>query len=1037
MKLCTKAVWSVPAILCLLLLLPATVAAQAVTTGSLTGVVTDAQGGVLPGAAVLATHTPTGTTYDAMTDGEGRYRLLNVRVGPYMVTVSMGGFKPETVHDVPVALGEQKTVDIRLQLETVAETVEVIGQSSLIDSSVAGTADNISNEIKENLPTIQRSIADIVRINPMFNAIGGGAGDSATVVSVAGTSFRYNSLQIDGAANNDLFGLASSAGAPGGTAETQPISLDAIQELQLVVSPYDVRQGGFAGGGINAISKTGTNDIHGSVFFFGRNQDWVGKGVDDRAVSTFKDTQGGGSVGGPIVRNRAFFFGNADFGRKDRPIGVSVNSTGQHFGNEELIDRFLNILSRYGYSPGSDAKDEFIRATNNDKYFGRTDFNLGRAHQLTVRHNYIDGFNDIGSRTVNTYRMPDAFYRYVSNTNSTVGQLNSTFGTGVNEFRVTYTRVRDHRSVPTAFPQVTVTLAPSRTAIAGTEQFSTRNAIDQDIIELNDAYTLLKGNHTFTIGTHNEFLKLRNLFIRDNFGTYNFGSLDLFEQGLAQQFDHSFSATSDPQQSARFRVNQYGAYAGDQWRVRPNVTLTYGVRLDAPTYPTKPVSNPIAESLFGYSTEVVPNDLQWSPRVGFNWDVSGNNMQQVRGGVGMFTGRPAYVWISNQFANTGIEFTRIGASFNNNNRIPFVPDPLNQPKSVTGATAGSFANEIDVIDPDFKYPSILRGNLGWDRQLPWGFVGAAEFVWSKTLDDIKYQNLNFAPLPGVSGSGGRSFFGRRVASLSDVILLENTSEGYNWNASYELRRPFRNGFFLSGAYSYGVAKSIMDGTSDQAASNWGNVYVPGDPNNPPLSVSNFDPGHRITLSGAYDVQMGGGFVTTFSAFYSGQSGRPYTLTTNRDVNGDNRGTNDLLYIPANAGELAFAGGTFEDFMAFIQADDCLVDYVGEIIPRNACRAPWTNTFDARINVQLPFRRIRAEITLDMLNVLNLIDSGSGLQEYMSFGQLSLFQPINTVTSTSPLQGYNIGAITASNFTRFLRDDLRSRWQMQLGGRIRF
>ena len=1038
MHLWKKAVWSLSAILCLLTLLPATVAAQAVTTGNLTGVVTDAQGGVLPGAAVLATHTPTGTTYDAVTDDAGRYRLLNVRVGPYNVTVSLGGFKPETQLSIPVALGEQKAVDFRLQLETVAETVEVVGQSSLIDTSVAGAADNISNEVKEALPTITRSIADIVRINPMFNAIGGSAGDGATIVAVAGTSYRYNSLQIDGAANQDLFGLASSAGAPGGTAETQPISLDAIQELQLVVSPYDIRQGGFAGGGINAISKTGTNDIHGSGFLFGRNQDWVGKGVSDRPVSTFKDMQWGGSVGGPIVRNKAFFFGTVDYGRKDRPSGVSINSTGQLFGNDELVDRFLNILSsRYGYSPGSDAKDEFIRATDSDKIFGRTDFNLGRSHQLTVRHNYVDGLNDISPISTTAYRMPDAFYRYISNTNSTVGQVNSTFGTGVNELRVTYTRVRDHRDTRNQFPQVTVTIAPSRTVVAGTEQFSARNAIDQDIIELNDAFTILKGGHTFTIGTHNEFLKLRNLFIRDNFGSYNFNSLDLFEQGLAQQFDHSFSATSDPVQSARFRVNQYGAYAGDQWRTSPNVTITYGVRLDAPMYPTKPVANPQAESLFGYSTDVVPNDLQWSPRVGFNWDLSGNNMQQIRGGVGMFTGRPAYVWISNQFANTGVEFTRIGASLNANNRIPFVADPLNQPKTVTGATAGSFANEIDVIDPDFKYPSIIRGNLGWDRQLPWGFVGAAEFVWSKTLDDIKYQNLNFAPLAGVTGSGGRPFFGRRFSTLSDVILLENTDEGYNWNASYELRRPFRNGFFLSGAYSYGVAKSIMDGTSDQAASNWGNVYVPGDPNNPPVVTSNFDPAHRVTLSGAYDLQLGKGYVTTLSAFYAGQTGRPYTLTTNRDVNGDNRAANDLLYIPASAGELAFAGGTFEDFMAFIQEDDCLAGFVGQIIPRNACRAPWMNTMDFRVNLQLPYRRVRTEITLDVLNLINLIDSEKGLQEYMSFGQLSLFQPINTVTATSPLQGYNISAITAPTFQRFLRDDLRSRWQMQLGGRIRF
>jgi hypothetical protein len=603
---------------------------------------------------------------------------------------------------------------------------------------------------------------------------------------------------------------------------------------------------------------------------------------------------------------------------------------------------------------------------------------------------------------------------------------------------VTYTRVRDQRATPTQFPQVTTTVAPGLTLVAGTEQFSPRNAINQDIVELNEAVTFLKGKHTFTLGSHNEFLKLKNLFIRDNFGTYNFGSLDLMDVGLAQQFDYSFSATSDPLQAAEFKVNQFGFYAGDQWRARSNVTLTYGLRMDAPLYPDKPTANPLALSTFGYATDVVPNDVQWSPRVGINWDTRGDGREQLRGGVGMFTGRPAYVWISNQFGNTGIDFTRIGAAFNANNRIPFVPDPLNQPKTVTGAAAGTFANEIDVIDPDFKYPSILRGNVGWDRELPYGFVGSAEFVWSKTIDDIKYQNLNFAVLPGVTGSGGRPFLARQVTTLSDVILLENTSEGHSWNFSYEARRTFQNRFFLSAAYAYGESETIMDGTSDQAASNWGNVYVPGNPNDAPLSRSNFDPGHRINFAGAYDVPLGKGYSATVSLFYSAQSGRPYTLTTNRDVNGDNRGTNDLLYIPASPTELAFTGGTYEDFIGFINADDCLAQYVGQIIPRNACRAPWSNTFDGRVNFNLPFQRVKAEISLDMLNLINLFSSDNGLFQYMSFGQLSTFTPVPaSVTATAPLTGYNISTITSPTFRKFLRDDLRSRWQLQLGARIRF
>ncbi len=1017
--------------------------AQTVTTGSFSGVLKDAQGGVLPGATVTAVHVPTGTTYEAVTEADGRYQILNVRVGgPYTITASLSGFRPSEVKDVTVALGQTQIVDFTLQLASMSETVEVTAQTPVIDTTRAGAADNISNAVKDLLPTISRSIPDIVRINPMFNSLGSGSGDGASVVSVAGTSFRYNGLQIDGAANNDLFGLASSAGAPGGTAETQPISFDAIQEIQLVVSPYDVRQGGFAGGGINAITKSGSNEFHGTGFFYGRNQSWVGKGVDNRAVSTFKDKQGGGSLGGPVMRNKAFFFGTLDYARKSRPSGVSVSGSGQNFGNDALVQRYLNDLQTlYGYTPGPDPTGEFTKATNSNKYFVRLDMNVAKNSQLTVRNNYISALNDIGYPSLSRFITPDLYYRYISKTNSTVGQLNSTFGRGVNELRVVYTRVRDHRDHAfdqPAFPQVTVTLAPGRDIRSGTEQFSTRNAIDQDIVEINEAFTLLKGNHTITLGSHNEFLKLRNLFIRDNFGTYSFASLDMFEAGLAQSYDHSFSATSDPTQAAKFSVHQFGFYAGDQWRVKNNVTMTYGLRVDMPRYPSKPNSNPIAQSEFGYSTDVVPNGTEVSPRVGFNWDLSGDGTSQVRGGVGVFTGRPAYVWISNQFSNTGLEFTRIGASFNTANRIPFVTDPLNQPAAVTGANAGSYSNEIDLIDPNFKYPEIARGNLAWDRKLPMGLIGTAEFVWSKTIKDIKYQNLNYQPSSTVTGVGGREFFEKQVSSLSDVVLLQNTSKGYNWNLAFTVRRPVSHGLFFEGSYSYGVAKSIMDGTSDQAASNWGNVYVPGDPNNPPLATSNFDPGHRVNLTASYDWQLGRGYSAIVSAFYSGQSGRPYTLTYNRDVNGDNRGYNDLLYIPASADELAFSGGTYQDFMTFINGDSCLSKYVGQIIPRNACRAPWINTLDARIAFQLPMKRVRTEVTLDILNLINLFSSSNGLIQYASYGQLTPFTPVpSSVRATSPLTGYNISALTSSSFRTFLRDDLRSRWQMQLGLRLRF
>ncbi|PYR72485.1 MAG: hypothetical protein DMF86_23475, partial [Acidobacteria bacterium] len=941
-------IWTLSMACCFALLAAVAADAQTVTTGNISGVITDAQGGVLPGATLTAVHTPTGTSYEGVTGGDGRYNILNVRVGPYSVSVNMPGFRPEKQENLDVQLGETRTADFKLQVASVSETIEVTAQSPQIDLTRAGTADNIPNAVKENLPSINRSLADIVRINPLFNTFGGGSGaDTATVVAVAGNSYRYNSLQIDGAVNNDLFGLASSAGVPGGTAETQPVSLDAVQEIQLVVSPYDIRQGGFSGGGINAITKSGSNDLHGTGFYQARNQNWVGKGVTNTRISTLKDKQGGFGIGGPITRNKAFFYGNLEWARKTRPTGFSVGATGVQFQQPALFARYISDLQNiYHYTPGDNPGQEFPKETDSNKYFFRGDFNVAKGHQLTVRNNNISALNDISSTSASTFRTPDAYYRYVSKTNSTVGQLNSQFGTGVNELRLTYTRVRDHRESPIGnapFPQLTVTLAPGITVISGTEQFSGRNAIDQDIVELNDAYTLLKGKHTFTLGSHNEFLNLSNLFIRDFYGTYNFSSLDNFEAGFAQQYDHSFSATSDPNQRAAFKVRQWGFYAGDQWRISSPFTITYGVRMDIPTFPTKPRANPTAVQNFGFATDVVPSQVEWSPRVGFNYALSAAGTHQVRGGVGIFTGRPAYVWISNQFGNTGLDFTRIGASFNTANRIPFITDPTNQPTTVTGAAAGSFTNEIDVIDPKFKYPSVLRGNVGYDHTLPWGFIGNADFVWSKTLEDIKYQNLNFGQVPGLTGVGGRPFFARKVTSLSDVILLQNTTEGYTWNIAYEARRPFSHGFFVQGSYSFGRAKSLMDGTSDQAASNWGNVYTPGDPNNVPLATSIFDPGHRITLTASYEMPFAKVVRPVVTIFYSGITGRPYTYTYNRDVNGDNRGSNDLLYVPTASDPITYTGGTYQDFINFLsQGHGCPATFVGRIIPRNACRGPWTN-----------------------------------------------------------------------------------------------
>lgn len=1002
---------------------------QAVTTGTISGVVTDQQGGVLPGASVTAVHQPTGTTYEAVTDAEGRFTMLNVRVGgPYQVTAQLASFRERQVGDVQVALGEQRQVDFQLPLATITETVTVTADPfALFEGSRAGTADNVQRQVIENLPSIARNLQDFARLSPHFNTDATNEGPAN--ISVAGRNNRYNNIQIDGAVNNDVFAI-SDAITPGSAAETQPISIDAIQELQLVVAPYDVRQGGFSGGGVNAITKSGTNALQGTVYYYGRNQAWVGEGPTGIPIADFTDQQFGGTIGGPMVRNRAFYFGSAEIGRKRTPSGFSIDgSSGQRFGYEAEATRFRQILmTRYGYDPGG--FEEFIRSTDNEKVFVRTDFNLGTRHQLTVRHNFVDGFNHRGFPDTSEYLFPDFYVRVKSRTHSTVGQLNSRFGQSFNELRLARTTVRDKRDGPSRFPRVEVNL-PGAELRAGTENFSTANELDQDIIELTNDFTTILGSHQLTVGTHNEFFDFRNLFIRDAFGTYEFASLDLLEQGLAGGFDYSFSLTGDPRQASAFPARQLGFYAGDQWRATDRLTLTYGVRVDLPIMPQKPTRNPVSEQFFGLRTDITPESQLWSPRAGFNWNLGGEARQQLRGGLGLFSGRTPFVWLSNQYGNTGIEFRRLRVSYRATNRIPFVADPDGQPTSIGTAST----NEIDLVDPDYKLPQIIRGNIAYDRDLGvLGLVGTAELLYSTNVNDIGYSNLNL--IQAGTRPDGRPFYNRLVTSLSDVILLSNTGEGDSWSINFEVERPWRAGTFVTASYLYGRSRSINDGTSSQAASNWGNAHVPGDPNNPPLARSNFDPGHRINAAVSRDIPLFMNVRGTISMYYSGRSGRPYGVIYNGDANNDGRFTNDLLYVPRSADEIIIRNGTFAALEAYINDDECLSEFRGQIAPRNCARSPWANSLDLRFAAVIPAGRRRAEVTLDVLNVLNMLHNEWGEVEYATFNNL---QPVryDGIDAATGKMIYNIANITSPTFRKFTRDDLRSRWQAQLGLRFRF
>jgi hypothetical protein len=465
--------------------------------------------------------------------------------------------------------------------------------------------------------------------------------------------------------------------------------------------------------------------------------------------------------------------------------------------------------------------------------------------------------------------------------------------------------------------------------------------------------------------------------------------------------------------------------------------------VDAPYLPDDPTYNPDAAAAFGIRTDRVPSGNEvWSPRVGFNWHLPGRHSggwdQQLRGGVGVFSGRTPYVWISNQYGNTGVEFRTIrsyipDSAFDpTSNFIQFRSDPFGQPDSADQVGGTVSSNEINYTDPGFQFPQVMRTTLGYDATLPWwGLTLSAEGIYSNVLEEVQFVNVNEVPT-GETTFDGRPVFTTANRDFGNVIELKNTDRGHEWNTAIKLSHPYRKGLYGYVSWLYGESKVVTDATSSRAISNWRYLEVQGNANDPTLSTSDFDPGHRFNASLAYTFDLGP-TVQTLSLFYNAQSGRPYSTTFSNDVNGDFQ-TNDLLYVPASDDEVIVDNGTFAELERYIQSDSGLRDAQGSIVARNASRAPWIHQLDVHYAVQLPFGSWKPQVTLDVFNFGNLIDSSSGVVRIANFGEVSPVRFVGIDQATGK-------PIYHLNFTdpdrRFFVDDLRSRWQAKLGLRLSF
>lgn len=1068
-----------------------------VTTSSINGRILELENEPLLGATIVAVHTPTGTTYGTTTDIDGYYRISNMRVGgPYTITFTYVGKKEEKLENIYLELGESEKINLQMVDQTNALDEVVINavRNGVFDSGKTGPETNVSQREINTMPSVTRGIDDFLRKTPQAQV-----GENGSI-SIAGQNNRYNSIFIDGAVNNDVFGLAST-GTNGGQIGINPISIDAIESFQVNIAPFDVRQSGFTGGAINAITRSGTNNLEGSVYFFNRNENFAGKtpvGINPEErerLDPFNTNLFGVRVGGPLIKNKLFFFVNAEMEREESPRPFSFD---QYTGNARNASgsadlpadptRINNLrqglIDRFGYDPG--AYENTLRTLNTDRFTIKLDYNINDKNTLILKHNYVRG-ESTSPDTSNPrgINFANGGIFFPSETNFTTLEWNTTNGKNIsNNLIASYTTVRDDRNpIGNPFPFVRINDGSGRIEF-GSEQFSTGNILDQDVFTITNNFNVSAGAHNFTFGGTFESYDIRNVFIRQNFGSYQFNSLSDFETYLdndptndvpADSYDYSYSlldpagTTGDDATAAAaaFNYSQLGLYAQDEWNVNDNFRLTYGLRFDVPFFEEGTVNedfntNAVAaleaagKDLQGARVgKPIKSQLHFSPRLGFNWDVNGEKKTQIRGGIGVFTSRIPLVWPGGAYNNNGLAVGGVDERDFDNDTVFFNGDPFNQPIGNGPAPGGgALGGQIDLFAPNFRLPQVLKYNIGIDQKLGiWGLIASADFLYNDNLNNVMYENLNIeGPAGFLEGADNRPYYNRFNRITNDytgIYLATNTSEGYSYNASFVLTKPYDNGFSGQLAYTYGAGKSIFEGTSSQNSSQWRNVVTVNGKNRAEVGNSAFALGHRISGNVNYEVEWNEKFKTTFGLFYNGQQGGTlsYIYDEGRDLLNDDSRDNALIYIPRDASEINLvdndgvsAADQWAALDAFIESNDYLRERRGQYAERNGDRGPWNHMVDFKVlqdfTLKLGKKEHTFQASLDIFNFLNFINKNWGEQTFVnsSFGEVEMIETV----SGGPNPEFSFDPDFAEGFTRIDDGGIRSsRWQMQVGLRYIF
>jgi len=930
------------------------VAQAQVTTSSIAGTIKDKQG-PMPGASIKATHIPTGTVYGITSNNDGRFTIGNARVGgPYTIEVSFVGYTPQKFENVYLRLGEPYILNVTISdnASNLAE-VKVVGSqpNAIMNSKKSGSSTVLTRSSIQNLPTISRSVNDLTRLTPQANgsAIGGG-------------NYRSNNFSVDGANFNNQFGIGQNVPANG-----SPISIDALEQISINVTPYDVRQSGFTGGAVNAVTRSGTNKFFGNAFFTLRGEEQQGTHIGnytipDAQVQSYDQKNYGFSFGGPIIKDKLFFFVNGEKQVTVSPGTPKIAATpGLPFGSISNVARptaeFLNgvksyLLNTYGYDPG--VYQGYSNVSKNEKLFARLDWNINKNHRFSVRYNQVESrtpssvSNSVsGSNVVvsaannrvsnNALPFSNSNYYQAANLYSAVAELNSTFGSKfTNTLRATYSHQNDPRTSDGAlFPLVDIYDGASVLTTFGYEPFTYGNLRDVTTYTYNDDLGIALGKHNLTLGVQAEYSKTKNGFQRFGTGYYTFNSWsDFVNNELPSNYAITYSLNPDGSQAfPSFKFAQYSAYLQDEFSASDRFKITAGLRLEQPQYPdvseirTHPL---VAAQTFAngkkINTGTLPDTrLSFSPRIGFNWDIKGDRSLQLRGGSGIFTGRIPFVWLVAQSGDAGLlQYTQ---AYNGQANVPgrFTPDIkayIPNPKATAGTT---IPGTISAMSPDLKFPQTWKSNLAVDVKLPGGVVGTLEGIYGRDLNAAVAQNVNLRDPQALNIAGypdNRPFFansvnGRQAVNTTsagvpsttggqavNVIELTNAKGGYNWQATAQLSKNFANGLGLMVAYTKSDQRNYGDQGGDQLLNLWSIPQTSTNPNKPTLSYSsNLNP-DRVIANVSYRKEYMKNLATTISLFYEGSQQGRFSYTYGADFNRDGQ-QNDLIYIPRDASEITF------------------------------------------------------------------------------------------------------------------------------------